>query len=114
MESHDRTSCSYETFRPVGSPPPPTWCLLVVEVSDTTLPYDKNVKLPRYQAAEVPEVWMLNLQSDTVEVHSDPGTNAYREAVAYGRGRQVESATLPNLTFDADEVLPPGEPEAGG
>jgi Uma2 family endonuclease len=42
--------------------------LLVVEVADTTSSYDSKVKLPRYAAAGIPEVWIENLQKDVVQV----------------------------------------------
>src|SRR5204863_4865569 len=32
--------------------------LLVAEVSDTTLAYDRDVKPPPYAAAQIPEVWI--------------------------------------------------------
>src|SRR4051794_36474075 len=51
---------------PPGRLPTPGDVLLVVEVSDTTLTYDKNVKLPRYAAAGIPEVWVLNLQNEAI------------------------------------------------
>ncbi|MDQ4062906.1 MAG: Uma2 family endonuclease [Actinomycetota bacterium] len=92
---------------PPGRLPTPGDVLLVVEVSDTTLTYDKNVKLPRYTAVGIPEIWILNLKIETIEVHSEPRPDGYRKTTHYRRGERVESATLPGLAFDADEVLPP-------
>ncbi|MGH3086372.1 MAG: Uma2 family endonuclease [Rubrobacteraceae bacterium] len=83
--------------------------LLVVEVSDTALSHDKNIKLPRYAAAGIPEVWIFNLQTEAIEVHSDPTPDGYRKTVRYGRTERVESATIPDLAFDANEIMPPEE-----
>ncbi len=94
---------------PPGRLPTPDDVLLVVEVSDTTLAYDKNVKLPRYAATGVPEVWILNLQSEVIEVHSESEPDGYRKTAHYKRGERVGSATISDLAFDADEVLPPKE-----
>ncbi len=99
------------TDLPLGRLPTPADVVLVVEVADTTLAYDRNIKLPRHAAAGVPEVWLLNPQNDTIEVHSEPGPEGYRKNVRFARGERVESITLPDLAFDADEVLPPKEPE---
>jgi len=96
---------------PPGRLPTPADVVLVVEVADNTLSYDRNIKLPRYAATGVPEVWLLNLQNDTTEVHSEPGTEGYRKTVRFARGERVESATLPGLAFDADEAIPPREPK---
>lgn len=46
--------------------------LLLVEVADTTLAYDRNVKLPLYARFEVPEVWIVDLASEIIERHSEP------------------------------------------
>ncbi|MBA2692299.1 MAG: Uma2 family endonuclease [Rubrobacter sp.] len=86
--------------------------LIVVEVSDSSLAYDTNIKLPRYAAASVPEVWILDLQANSIEVHSDPTPDGYRKTLRLKHGEKVESSTIPGLDFDASEVLPPKDPEA--
>ncbi len=97
---------------PPGRLPTPGDVLVVVEVSDTTLAYDRNIKLPRYAAADVPEVWVLNLPFEAIEVYSEPGADGYRKTARHIRGERVESATISDFAFDAGEALPPGEPEA--
>ena len=89
----------------LSTPRTPSWW-----VADTTLAYDRrNIKLPRYAAADVLEVWLLNLQNDTIEVNSEPESERYRKTAHHRRGQRVISATLPGLAFDADEVIPPRE-----
>src|SRR2546423_8636468 len=46
--------------------------LLIIEVSDTTLEYDRQVKLPLYARARIPEVWIVNTPEDTIEVYARP------------------------------------------
>jgi len=46
--------------------------LLVVEVSDSTLKYDRDVKLSLYAEAELPEIWIVNIPNNIVEVHTNP------------------------------------------
>ena len=60
---------------------------VVLVVADTTLAYDRNIKLPRYAAAGVPEVWLLNLQNDTIEVNSEPESERYRKIKHHRRGQ---------------------------
>lgn len=84
--------------------------LLVIEVSDSTLSYDKNTKLPRYAAAGIPEVWISDIQTETIEVHSDPTPDGYRKTIRHGRAERIESATLPGLAFDANQIHPPKDP----
>ncbi len=80
--------------------------LIVVEVSDSSLSYDKNTKLPRYAAAHVPEAWILDLQTNAIEIHSDPSPDGYRQTIRRKCGEKIESATIPALTLDASEILP--------
>ncbi len=96
---------------PVGRLPGPGEVALVVEVADTSLAFDRTVKLARYAEVGIPETWLIDLNADRVEVHSSPGPGGYRRTTRFGPGDRVESATLPNLAFDADEALPPKDPE---
>jgi Uma2 family endonuclease len=96
---------------PVGRLPGPEQLLLAVEVADTSLAFDSNVKLPRYAEVGIPETWLADLNADRFEVHAEPGPAGYRKTTRYARGERVESATLPDLAFDASEMLPPTDPE---
>ena len=81
--------------------------LIVVEVVDTSLSYDRNIKLPLYAHAGVPEAWLVDLRAGVVEVHSGPQTGGYGAVRKYARGEVVRSATLAEVVaFGADEVLP--------
>lgn len=51
--------------------------LLVIEVADTSLAFDQKVKLPRYAAAGVPEVWIVNLGDRTLEIYQEPSPDGY-------------------------------------
>jgi Uma2 family endonuclease len=90
--------------------PIPEEALLVVEVADTSLSYDRERKLPLYAAAGIPEAWLVDLTEDRLEVHSAPesGGAGYGNVSRYVRGEEVVSATVPGLIFDAAEALPPG------
>ncbi len=89
--------------------PIPEEALLVVEVADTSLAYDRNTKLPLYATAGIPEAWLVDLTTDTIEVHSEPGPEGYGKVARSGHGRKVISANLSGLSFDAAEALPPAE-----
>ncbi|HIA17570.1 MAG TPA: Uma2 family endonuclease [Dehalococcoidia bacterium] len=49
--------------------------LLLVEVSDTTLQYDRNVKFPIYANAGIVEVWIADLQSMQLKIFSQPSSD---------------------------------------
>jgi Uma2 family endonuclease len=93
---------------PAGRLPVPAEVLLVMEVADTSLQQDREVKLPLYSRAGIPEAWLVDLNADTIEVYSEPGPAGYYGRVARsGRERRVVSVTLPDLAFYASEALPP-------
>lgn len=78
---------------------------LLVEVADSTLAYDRDVKVALYARAGVPEVWLVNLPEETIEVYTRPREGAYRETRVVERGEALASQSLPNLTVEADAVL---------
>jgi Uma2 family endonuclease len=79
--------------------------LLVVEVADSSLEYDRSVKLPLYAAAGIPEAWLFNLISNRIERHTEPEPAGYQTVAFAEAGRQLPSTVLPRLSFDATELL---------
>ena len=51
--------------------------LLIVEVADTTLNYDRDAKLPIYARHGIPEVWLVDITGQKLTVHREPGTKGY-------------------------------------
>jgi Uma2 family endonuclease len=85
--------------------PMPEDVLLLIEVSDTTLAYDRGVKLPLYARTGIREVWILDLPGETIERYTDPSEEGYRRADRLRRGQTLESIALPSLTPTVDEIL---------
>ena len=85
--------------------PGPEDVLLLIEVSDTTLSYDRNVKLPLYARAGIPEVWIVDLTDEVIERHIDPSGDSYRHVERARRGEEIRSSALPELSFRVKAVL---------
>jgi Uma2 family endonuclease len=85
--------------------PRPEDVLLLIEVSDTTLSYDRNVKLPLYARAGIPEVWIVDLAGETVERYTGPSGDSYRHVERARRGEEIRSAALPEPAFRVEAVL---------
>lgn len=85
--------------------PDPEDVLFLIEVSDTTLPYDRSVKLPLYARFGIPEVWIMDLAGELVERHTGPSGEIYRHLERAPRGETLASTVLPGLTFDVSAVL---------
>lgn len=88
-----------------ASHPGPGDVLLLVEVSDSTLRTDRNVKLPLYARHGIPEVWIVNLPDGVVEVHREPQGEAWRTTQRAGRGEVLEPHLLPGLRIAVSDVL---------
>jgi Uma2 family endonuclease len=90
-----------------GRHPGPEDVLMLVEISDTSLAYDRLVKLPLYAQAGVPEVWIVNLEEESLEVSSEPREGAYSRNGVLARGNSLAPGAFPEARFSVDEVLGP-------
>ena len=88
-----------------GSLPTSADVVLLIEVADTSLAYDREVKLPLFASAEIAEVWLVDLNAGIIERHTEPSERGYRLVRRAGRGEILESATLPALTLPVDAAL---------
>jgi Uma2 family endonuclease len=85
--------------------PEPRDVLLVIEVADTSLERDRDVKIPRYAAAGIPEAWLVDLLSAAISVCRAPGPDGYQEVVTLQRGATLRPLLLPAVAIAADEIL---------
>lgn len=79
--------------------------LLVVEVADSSLAYDRDVKVPLYARSEIPEVWLVDLGADRIEVYRQPVAAQYLNTRVVARGDGLSPLALANVTFAADDIL---------
>ncbi|MGB3848676.1 MAG: Uma2 family endonuclease [Tunicatimonas sp.] len=69
--------------------------LLLIEVSDSTLRYDRNTKLPLYATAGIPEVWIVDVNKQQLEVHRQPNEERYQFMETLTRDDSVTATQLP-------------------
>ncbi len=93
-----------ERYR-AGELPTPEDVLLLIEVADTSLASDRDVKLPLYARAGIAEVWLVDLNANVIERHTEPSENGYRLVRRAGRGESLESVVLPALTLPVDAAI---------
>ena len=91
----------------ISAHPGPGDVLLIIEVSDSTLDFDREVKSRRYAAVGIPEMWVLNLPEDCLERFTEPGPQGYARHDILWRGDRVSPIALPDLELAVDELLPP-------
>jgi Uma2 family endonuclease len=85
--------------------PTPDDVLLLIEVSDATLKYDRQVKMPLYAREGIEEFWVVNLQDDEIEIYTRPSGGAYQLVRRAGRGETVNSENVPGLALEVNAVL---------
>ena len=73
--------------------------LLLVEISDTSLRYDREIKMPLYARHAIPEVWLIDVQAKELICLREPMTDRYISSVAIRSGA-LEVAALPSVVVD--------------
>jgi Uma2 family endonuclease len=66
--------------------PGATDVLLLIEVADTTVRYDREVKLALYARHRIAEVWLVDLADDRLTIYREPRGDVYRESLRPERG----------------------------
>jgi Uma2 family endonuclease len=86
----------------------PSEALLIVEVSDSSLPTDRLSKAAIYAAAGVPQYLVVNLPGDRIETFAEPSRSEARWAHVRPafRGERIAVAALPGVSLAVDEMLP--------
>jgi Uma2 family endonuclease len=84
----------------------PGQIFLVIEVSDSTLAYDRKDKGPAYARNGVREYWILNLSSNVLEVYREPDAAGYRETQILGREETIAPLAFPDVTLRVGDFLP--------
>jgi Uma2 family endonuclease len=85
--------------------PGPRDVILIVEVADASVVYDREVKVPLYARAGLPEVWLVDLAGEAVDVHRLPSERGYRDVRRLSRGQSLAVQGLPGLALQVDQIL---------
>ena len=90
----------YATAHPI-----PSEVLLLVEVSDSTVDFDRDVKVPKYARSGIREVWLWDLEVNCLEVYRDPTANGYTSMQKLERGQLVSPLAFPDFEVSVDLIL---------
>ena len=90
----------YATAHPI-----PSEVLLLIEVSDSTVDYDRDIKVPIYARSLIQEVWLVDLVENCLEVYRQPDPNGYSLMLKFWRGQQVAPLAFPDLEVSVDFIL---------
>jgi Uma2 family endonuclease len=79
--------------------------LLVIEVADTTLKFDRTIKKPRYAEAGAPELWIVDLEGSRVWVHRTPLEGDYGEVFEARPGDVLSVPGMPDVEIQVSELF---------
>ncbi|HEX9820115.1 MAG TPA: Uma2 family endonuclease [Methylomirabilota bacterium] len=93
-----------DDFYAAGLPEPPAVRLLV-EVAESSLPYDRRTKFPLYARAGVAEAWLVDLDGARIEIHRGATAAGYRDVHAARTDETFAPAAFPDLTVIPRDLL---------
>ena len=83
----------------------PADVLLVVEVADTSLEYDRTVQLRLYARAGIPEYWIVDANTETLEVHRSPSGERYTDHRRLARGESLAPLAFPEASLPVAAIF---------
>jgi Uma2 family endonuclease len=90
----------------LDSHPVPADIILVIEVADSTLSFDRNTKAPLYAAAGISEYWIVNLVDDRLEIYSQPQGDIYTNTQFVLPPRSIDLPQFSEISLDVAVVFP--------
>ena len=79
--------------------------LLVIEVADSSLRYDRAEKMPRYGRSGIPEAWLVDVTGGAVTVCTTPGAGGYVSEQVFRPGAEIASTRVAGLRVTVDEIF---------
>lgn len=85
--------------------PQPSDILLLIEVADTTIDFDQQVKIPLYCQSEIQEVWLIDLNQNIVRVYRTPTTNGYQSIQFFTVEQTLTLGAFPEFNFNVNQIF---------
>lgn len=85
--------------------PQPSDVLLLIEVADSNIDSDRELKIPLYSEDGIAEVWLVDINSACIEVYRYPTANGYQETFKFYRGQNLSILAFPDVSITVDEIL---------
>jgi Uma2 family endonuclease len=85
--------------------PGPDKAFLVAEVADSSLQYDTLTKIPLYAQSGVPEVWLVDLVLNRIEVYRKPSEGVFTDQQTFERGQSLSPLAFPDIVISVEEVI---------
>ncbi len=93
-----------DDFYATGHPQPGD-IFLVIEVADTTIEFDREIKVPTYAQENIPAVWLVDLNAEAVEVFQEPTAQGYRNSQRFQGGQLLMVPNFSEVQIGVDQIL---------
>ena len=90
----------YSTVKPT-----PADVLLLIEVADTTLRFDRTIKLPLYARHGIRELWIIDVVGQRVEVCRDPQGDRYASVLLADKSAVIAPSALPEIELQVASLF---------
>ena len=85
--------------------PQPQDIFLLIEVADTTIKYDREVKIPLYAEEGIGEVWLVDLNERSLEVYREVTKDGYKNVQRLSRGEGLSIQAFADVKIGVDEIF---------
>ncbi|MBS9382996.1 hypothetical protein BMF77_00768 [Dolichospermum sp. UHCC 0315A] len=85
--------------------PQPQDIFLLIEVADSSLEYDRDVKIPLYASSGITEVWLVDIYEQVIIVYRYPSENGYSDIQKLSRGEKMSIQAFPEINLVVDDIL---------
>jgi len=110
LDEHSEPEPDLMLLKPAGDDyttrhPRPDDVYLLIEIADASLATDRDIKLPLYGRAGIAEVWIVNIEDETVELYREPHFAGYASKSILRAGDQAKPQAFPDVEVDVAELL---------
>ena len=79
---------------------------MIIEVSDTSLDYDRRIKVPLYAMAGIPEVWLVDLEQGAVHVYKNATQGGYASVEIRQGNDRIVAGVMHDVSVRVTDMLP--------
>jgi Uma2 family endonuclease len=90
----------------INSHPAPADIILVIEVADSSIKFDRDIKAPLYAAAGINEYWIVNLIDDRLEIYRQPSNSIYTNIQIVTPPQSISLPEFPEISLNVGDFFP--------
>ena len=90
----------------INSHPAPADIILVIEVADSTIKFDRETKAPLYAAAGISEYWIVNLIDNRLEIYRQPEGSIYASIQIVTPPKSISLPQFPEIVIEINDFFP--------